>query len=281
VSFNSDDTTVITPSSERQEKPLSPESPPTKTEPKSGKVLPPDQFLNGSEDTKKKNLLVKEKKPSSKSSEMPVPKLTEKQNRVVQALKRLGVSPEEVASAPEITPLLKEADGGLKYVLNCFRFSVQNETIKGFLEKYDSIPAGDRERLPWEAIVISAGLDFDMFMGAATFAIANHSSNKSKIIIASSHPKVTKARVRFALLPSGEKDRFAIDTMVGALPSPKGPTFIGKAIFGGAGQAAAGDRDDDEPQEGVVIDDGNLDSLFPPSKDMQEKLIPIRQKLLE
>jgi len=77
-----------------------------------------------------------------------------------------------------------------------------------------------------------------------------------------------------------------LDTAMGFLPSPKGPTFIGKAIFGSGNQTmnaqGAGKGDDDE--DGIVInadDEPDLDDLFPPANDMQQKLIPIRQKMLE
>lgn len=284
MSSNTDDTSVITPNSESPERLLSPELKRTKTSPKSVKVLPMNPLVNGSvRGSRRKRSSASGRGSSSKSkSAMPVPKLSLKQDRTLQAIKRLGIKPEEVDAAPGVTPLLKLADGGLKAVLGAMRFSGQNDTLQKFLHKYDSIPSGDRERLPWEAILIAAEVDFDTFVGAATFAIANVSANKSKIIMASSHPKITEARVRYALLPSGEKDRNALDIMVGAMPSPKGVTFIGKAIYGGASQTAAGDRDeDDTPQDATYVDDGNLDNLFPPSDAMQERLIPIRQKLLE
>lgn len=284
MSFSNDDTTETIPDVESPEKPSSAASRQKKTSSKSVKVLEMNPSKSGLEDTKTTSSSESAKKPSLRrsGSAMPVPRFSQKQDRVKEALKRLGVKSEDVENAPEVTPLLKLADGGLKAVISAMRFGSQNETIRLFLDKYDSIPAGDRERLPWEAIILAAELEFDTFTGAAMFAIANFSSNKSKIIIASSHPRVTKARVKYALLPSGEKDRFAIDTMVGALPSPKGPTFIGKAIFGGTSQTA-NEKDDDDgtPQEGLYVDDGTLDNLFPNSSTMQDKLIPIRQKLLE
>ena len=73
---------------------------------------------------------------------------------------------------------------------------------------------------------------------------------------------------------------------MGFLPSPKGPTFIGKAVFGSGKQnmnaQGAGHGDDDD--DGPVIDgddDPDLDDLFPPSNAIQQKLIPIRQRMLE
>jgi hypothetical protein len=207
-------------------------------------------------------------------------------DRAQQALKRLGVDVLALRSAPEITPLLKNAEGGLKAVLGAMRFASDDPSIQSFLEKYDSTPSGDREKLSWEAIALAAGVDLRVFLGAAMLALQSHAVNTVKIIAMTSHPKITRARVKYGLLPSGEKDRTALDTAMGFLPSPKGPTFIGKAIFGSGNQTmnaqGAGRGDDDE--DGPVIDgdsDPDLDNLFPPSNDMQTKLIPIRQRLLE
>ena len=283
MSSKNDGTTMTILREQNQDPLSSQESQPKRTRSKSVKVLESNLSRNGLEDSKIPSTLEPENALSSKKrqeSAMPVPKLSAKQDRVRQALKRLGVDPEQVESAPQITPLLKNADGGLKQVIGAMRFAPNDESIREFLAKYDSIPSGDRERLPWEAIALSVGLDMNALLGAIMFALQNHSVNTVKLIAVTSHPKVTKARVKYALLPSGEKDRFALDTAMGFLPSPKGPTFIGKAIFGGAPQTA-NEKDEDGTQEGVFVDDGDLDSLFPPSNAMQEKLVPIRQKLLE
>ncbi|CAN5951042.1 unnamed protein product [Sphagnum jensenii] len=224
---------------------------------------------------------------ASEPSLLPVPKpLAKPRDRASEALKRLGVDVLALRSAPEITPMLKNAEGGLKAVLGAMRFCADDPSIEAFLEKYDSVPAGDREKISWEAIALAAGLDLRVFLGAAMLALQSHAVNTVKIIAMTSHPKITRARVKYGLLPSGEKDRTALDTAMGFLPSPKGPTFIGKAIFGSGNQtmnaqgAGRGDDDDDGP----VIDaddDPDLDTLFPPSNDIQQKLIPIRQRMLE
>lgn len=168
------------------------------------------------------------------------------------------------------------------------RFCAEDPSIASFLDKYDSIPAGDRERVSWEAIALAAGVDLRVFLGSVMLALQSQAVNQVKIIAMTSHPKITRARVKYGLLPSGEKDRTALDTAMGFLPSPKGPTFIGKAIFGSGKQnindQGAGKGDEDEEEDGVVLDadgDPDLDFLFPPSNDMQTKLIPIRQRLLE
>ena len=236
----------------------------------------------------KTNSLEKENENSSVAKEknpLPVPKPFQSVDRQREALKRLQVKAEELEKAPKITSLLKKAKGGLKATLAAMRFVQGDEVIAAFLSKYDSIPKGDRDHLPWEAIGLSAGLDLRALLGSAALAITNYCGNESRIIAVSNHPAITRARVKFGkTLVGAEKDRTALDMMVGALPSPKGPTFIGKAIFGsGSAQnvpsGGGNDSDDDEPTAMFGAED-DLDQLFPPANAMQEKLINIRQKLL-
>ena len=99
----------------------------------------------------------------------------------------------------------------------------------------------------------------------------------------SNHPKVMQKRVEYALIAGGEKDRTALDIMVGSQQSAKGPTFIGKAIFGGGESSKKDDEDDDESdsQPALKTKDEQIDALFPSLMSVQEKLVPIRQRLLE
>jgi hypothetical protein len=216
-----------------------------------------------------------------------VPKLVKKADRAADALKRLGVNEIDLVGAPQITPLFKNAEGGLKAVLTAMRF-YNDEEISRFLAKYDSLPAGDRDRLPWEAIAISAEVNPRYLTGSILTAMQAHSVSAVKVIALSGHAVVTKKMVEYAQLPSGEKDRSMLLQGLGFLPSPKaGPTFIGKAVFG------PGARDDDDDKGGVgssspPIDatpifgiDSNLNELFPDSEIIQEKLIPLRQRLTD
>jgi hypothetical protein len=204
-------------------------------------------------------------------------------SRSAGALQRLHVSEEALASAPAITPLLKQASGGLKQVIAAMRFA-QDEVTSAFLQKYDSIPAGDRERLRLEAVALAAGVDISHLLGSIMLALQAQSVNTVKIIAMTAHPKITAARVRFGQMPSGEKDRAALDTAMGFLPSPKGPTFIGKAIFGSGRNAMQQQRHDDEPDGdeespiSTVESNPDLDKLFPPAHLIQEKLVAIRQR---
>lgn len=206
-------------------------------------------------------------------------------DRTQQALKRLGIDLNLLRSSPEITPLLKNAEGGLKAVLGAMRFNSQDPSVSAFLEKYDSIPSGDREKLSWEAIAIAAEVNLQQLGWAAITAVEQHSAGITKMLLVSSQPKIMRARIKYGLLPSGEKDRTAAQTASGVLASPKGPTFIGKAVFGsGKSTMSAQDSGDSDDDDGPVIDgddDPDLNHLFPSSVDVQKKMIPIRQRMLE
>jgi hypothetical protein len=152
--------------------------------------------------------------------------------------------------------------------------------IAAFLAKFDSVPVGDRDHLPLEAVALAAQIDISHLLGSILVSLQTQAVNTVKIIAVTSHPKITEARVAYGLLPLGEKDRAALDTAMGFLPSPKGPTFIGKAIFGSGKNVMdqqRGDEDEDEPGSNGDID---MDRLFPPANLMQQKLSAIRQKLL-
>ena len=244
---------------------------------KSGSPLPltTNQSLSESESENSSN-----GKGKNKNS-MPVPKLTVSVDRKEQALKRLKVKPETLSTAPQITPTIKSSvKGGLKAALGAMRFATDDPDIGAFLQKYDSIPVGDRDVLPWEAISLSANVNPKHLIGSILLAVTSHCATKSRFIVVSNHPSITRARAKYALLPSGERDRTAFDIMAGAQKSPSGTTFIGNAHFGSAGGGGI-KADDSGESSGVAMgDDEQIDQLFPSVVGIQEKLIPIRQKQL-
>jgi hypothetical protein len=200
-----------------------------------------------------------------------------KVNRKKEALRRLKIKPEQLESSPRITPMFKKAEGGLRAVLNAMRFSAADESIAAFLKKYDAIPAGDRGHVPWEAIALSAKIDLQRLTGAILFAMQAASVNTVKVIALSAHPLIMQKTIEFAQMPGGIKDRNTMHQALGFLPSPKGPTFIGKAVFG-----PGSSKETEGPVDATVFDgDDDIDELFPAPSDMQEKLVPIRQRLLE
>ena len=163
---------------------------------------------------------------------------------------------------------------------------MEDTEIKAFMKVYDKMDTGGRDGVPWEAIAIAARVNPKHLIGAIQLAVQTHCWNRSRFIAVSNHPEITKARVKYGKMASGEKDRTALDIALGIMQSPKGPTFIGTqqvAVFGGRGKQAS---KDDDAEDGKIIEaqmsnsDG-FDDLFPSPNDIQEKLVPIRQRLLE
>jgi hypothetical protein len=152
------------------------------------------------------------------------------------------------------------------------RFS-SSEAIQKFLKTYDSISLRDREKLSLEAIAIAAKVGIPLLLGEILLAIREHSVNVVKFIAVGSHPEVMKKTVESALLPGGWRDREHVHTMLGALPTPKNTTnFINKVFTGGAKD----EEEKDAPEE--IMDD--VDFVFPDSSVMQDRIQPMRQKLL-
>jgi hypothetical protein len=200
-------------------------------------------------------------------------------SRSADALRRLNVTEQELMAAPEISPLLKRAGGGLKGVISALRMAQGDKLITKFLKRYDSIPIGDRERLPIEAIALAARVDLTHLLGSILLALQKQSVDLSKIIAVTSLPRITAARVKYGLMPSGERDRAALDTSFGFLPSRKVATIIDQAIFN-SGRSATNKRgnvqDHEGEEDGFDEDNPDLDRIFPPARIMQEKLARIK-----
>ena len=81
-----------------------------------------------------------------------------------------------------------------------------------------------------------------------------------------------------------DKDRMALDIQVGAMQGPKAPTINVNqqvASFPGRGGKSKGDEDDGNEVEAQYDSSDGFDRLFPSPDVMQQKLVPIRQRLLE
>ena len=138
--------------------------------------------------------------------------------RRAKALRKLGVSADQVASAPQITPFLKGTRGSLKPVLEAMRFT-DDPVVECFLAKRDSLGVWARENTCWEAIALAAGVDLVHLLGAALLAGREQAVTAAKLIATFHLPEVVKKRIEYAKLPGGWRDRDALDKLVG-FPSP-------------------------------------------------------------
>ncbi|HTF66656.1 MAG TPA: hypothetical protein VK638_28635 [Edaphobacter sp.] len=203
-------------------------------------------------------------------------KPTKPQDRRKDALKRLGVTEDQLAETPDITSLLKQSQGGLKQVLQAMRFSA-DLIVRAFLEKYDLIPERDRECVPWEAIALAANIDTTRLLGSAILSLQAYSANAVKIIALSSHPRITASRVKYAMEPGGDKDRTALDTALGFLPTTKGSTFIINPIA----KPGIGEGDGTPAPPSPELLENDLEHLFPSLMRTQDALVPEAARMLE
>ncbi len=156
------------------------------------------------------------------------------------------------------------------------------EISQQFLEKWDQIPERDRECLTIEVVALAAGVDPRALLGEILLAAREYSVNKYKLKALEAHPEILEKRIEYAKTPGGYRDRDAIDTILGALPRAK-TTFIDK-FYAGSESAEADLPDTDAPaktmqQAEEMVEDENF--VFPDCEVMQEKIQPIRQKLLD
>lgn len=271
-------------------KPLPAESKPQKTTPAKSKVQPirgPSKNGQPASQTTppEKKSLVSESgslSPSKKAvARRTVPRLEEKRARQAEAVKRLKVNSAKLAKCPPITSFIRaNVKGGLRAALRAMRFIQDDPDISSFLDKYDSIPESDQEKIPWEAIVVTAEIDAQHLVGAIMFAVQTTAYNAARFIATSHYPQIMKAAADSAKLPSGDRDRAAFHQMMGFTPSPKGPTFIGKAIFG-MNTGAKEQGDSEVPQAKPMAMEDDINALFPSATTTQNKLIPIRQRQLQ
>lgn len=231
----------------------------------------------------------KSKNSSERTSELSsslakVPKLSNPPGRLgltrkQAALDRLGVTAKQLEAVPNITAILKEIPcekhgrmNGKMLAFKAMQFSDQ-PLIQQFMDKFFRIPVRDRMSLSIEAIAIAAKINVHHLWGEIELAMRQHSANKVKAIAVAAHPDVMKARVAYAQMQEGFRDRDAIDTMLGALPATKGTMFI-KNFFNGGPPPEAEEPETAEPEE-------DEDFMFPNAEVLQDRIQPMRQKLLE
>ena len=136
--------------------------------------------------------------------------------RKARALRKLGVSADQLASATQITLVLKDTRGGLKAVLGAMRFS-QDPVVECFLAKHDSLGVWARENTCWEAISLAGGIDPVHLLGAALLAWREHTMTVAELIAICYAPELMRKQIEYAMLPGGWRDRDALHKLVGLL----------------------------------------------------------------
>lgn len=180
-------------------------------------------------------------------------------NRKSEALRRLGISSEQMVGVPRITHMLEEAEGGLAQVIEALRASDEEEAI-AFITKYDSVSESDHQRVTLEEISTSAGVRSIDLLGVATKALFAQGETVASIVSSSARPEVTKKTIQMALQDKGVRDREMFHTATGFLPIPKGTLIMNNRTQVANFNGGSRDPDDDaEIPEGPTS--GDLPSM--------------------
>lgn len=113
---------------------------------------------------------------------------------------------------------------GIDVAIDTMRFS-QEPCIQKFLATYDSIPADDREAIPFEAIVLKSQVNANELLGATAVTYQVLQANKSALIAMAAHPKTVLKTIEFAGYEKGSEDRRMLHQATRFLPTPRGQTF--------------------------------------------------------
>lgn len=142
--------------------------------------------------------------------------------------KMLGVKPEDVATQPQITPMLKlmgktisKRGGQATTWMSLLAQSGDPDAAK-VLEAYNSVRYVDKRNLPIEAFCHAAGVSTYRVLELITAAVVRTGAQASTIIASVSHPYIVEKSVEMALTDDGFEDRQLLHKAVGFLPTPKG-----------------------------------------------------------
>lgn len=141
-----------------------------------------------------------------------------------EAYERLGVTPEQVSTVPQISHLLRRLDGGRSAAIALLRGSA-NPDARRFLEVYDDAPVTLRARLPIEAFCLAAGIPTYRMAGIVVEEAVRQGTMVSIVIAASNLPRIVRKTVEMALTNGGVRDREMLLQATGFLPLPRGSTI--------------------------------------------------------
>lgn len=145
-------------------------------------------------------------------------------NRTAEARKRLGLTREQIDEIPrlaKITHLLQRADGGVDGCIAALRGD-DSEEAQDFIEKWDSVSDSDRAQLSVEEIALAADITSRRLLETVTGALLQQAQDITKLIVATSQPRIVEKTVEMALTDKGFGDRELFHKATRFLPTPKG-----------------------------------------------------------
>lgn len=216
----------------------------------------------------------------SKSSSPKPPSKVKAQGLVRKdaALRRLGITKDDLELVPQITDILKSSFKNVKAAIQTLRFSNETAAVE-FFKVYDELPAGDREYLPIEAVCLKAAVTPSALLGATFVACKVVRGQESALMAVNAHPAVLKKTIEYAKEPGGDRWAKMIHESVGFLPTPKGGGNINVNLL--AGNPVHGNPNRAEGPAVPELQNEDFGDLFPSVNQNLEKWADNRRKLLE
>lgn len=137
--------------------------------------------------------------------------------RRAQAYERLGVNPDHVRNAPQISPILKKSKISTAQAAEYLRGAEDSEARR-WLAKYDELSKREAAILPFEAFCLAAGLSPKKMFQVLCGAVFEQSANAGQLIRAAAHPAVVEQVIKTAKTALGTAEKKMLLQASGMLP---------------------------------------------------------------
>lgn len=164
--------------------------------------------------------------------------MTEREQAEALAYTYLEVSQATVAASPKISHLFKHVPGGEPAVWEILEES-DNAEARRLLEFRNRLTQKQLAAVPFEAIVIAAGMTTKHAFGVVSEAIIEHSQDASRLILHAATPAIMEKVVQGAKEHGGSEAKMLLQA-TNLVPRPKNTVVIhnGDVVKGNKNQVA-------------------------------------------
>jgi hypothetical protein len=182
-------------------------------------------------------------------------------------MRKYGVTSEQLADQPQVTPLLRQNGVKPARLVEVLRCDTESESL-AFIKFWDSLPNGDRRDIGLEMAALAAQITprrlWELYHGATLM----QAKESVAVMMAEALPAIMKRALSRAKTVKGDRDRERIMKAARILPTPKGSTTV---IYPGLPPAASED-------DATDVASGDLESaddfLMKAAKAMHGKGLP-------
>ena len=136
-----------------------------------------------------------------------------------EAYERLGVTPDQVGAVRPLSLLVRKLEGKRAEAIGLLRSS-EDPAARAFLQVYDDAPTASRNQLPLEAFCIAAGIPNRRLWEVIAGEKFERDAMVCAAIVGTNLPEIMQKTVEFAKEPTRWRDRMALLSATGFLPTP-------------------------------------------------------------